>query len=298
MQERVRAGSSLAEALEAQEGVFDRIYINLVRAGEAGGALDGILERLADLMEQSKTIRDSVISALIYPAILVFVSLLSIILLLTYVIPQFTELFSGAGQELPLSTRITIAAGDLVRNYGWLGLVFLMLGWWWLKHQLDTRRGRLRIHGYLLKIPLVNQVISRIEVARFSRTLGTLLTNGVPLLKAMAIAKDTIVNQVIAEGVGRVAGSLKAGQPLAEPLAEMANFPPFAVQMIHVGEESGCLEDMLMKVAVLYDKETQTMLSRALALAEPILILIMGLTIGGIVMSILTAILGMNDVIF
>jgi len=294
---RIKGGETLAAALEAQEGVFSRLYINLVRAGEAGGALEGVLERLAEHLERSKEMREALTSALIYPMILVFVALLSIFVLLAYVIPQFSELFEGAGAALPLATRITIAAGDGLKNYGWAGGLAIVLCWWLLQRRMATPEGRLRWHRRFLRLPLVGDIITKVEVARFARTLGTLLHNGVPLLKAMAIVKDTIGNQAIADNLERVAASLKEGQRLADPLAELAGFPPFAVQMIRVGEESGRLEEMLMQVANLFDQQTQTGLKRSLALLEPVLILVLGLIIAGVVMSILVAILGINQLV-
>ncbi len=294
---RIKGGETLADALEAQEGVFGRFYLNLVRAGEAGGALEGVLDRLAEHMERTKELRDSLTSALIYPMILVFVALLSIFVLLAYVIPQFSELFEGMGETLPLATRITIAVGENLKSYGWLGLLVIALGWWWMQRQLSSPSGRIRWHRRFLKLPLLGDIIIKVEVSRFARTLGTLLNNGVPLLKAMSIVKDTIGNQVIAENLERVAASLKEGQRLADPLAEIAGFPPFAVHMIRVGEESGRLEDMLLQVATLFDKQTETALKRTLALLEPVMILVLGLVIAGVVMSILVAILGINQLV-
>lgn len=298
VREQVKGGSTLADALDAQEGVFSRFYVNLVRAGETGGALENVLERLSEHLETAKEIRDSIVSALIYPAILVFVALLSILILLTYVIPQFADLFEGAGQALPLATRITLAAGEGMQQYGWL-MVLAVIGLvMTIRSQLSKPASSYRWHGWFLKLPVLGEILIRIEVARFSRTLGILLNNGVPLLKAMSIVKDTVENQVIAEGVDRVAGSLKEGQQLAEPLAENAKFPPFAVHMIRVGEESGNLEDMLLQVATLYDREIQTGIKRSLALLEPLLILVLGMIIAGVVMSILVAILGINQLVF
>lgn len=294
---RIKGGETLADALEAQEGVFGRFYINLVRAGEAGGALEGVLDRLAEHMERTRELRDSLTSALIYPMILVFVALLSIFVLLAYVIPQFSELFEGMGEALPLATRITIAVGENLKNYGWAGLLVIALGWWWMQRQLSTPQGRMRWHRRFLKLPLAGDIIIKVEVSRFARTLGTLLNNGVPLLKAMSIVKDTIGNQVIAENLERVASSLKEGQRLADPLEEIAGFPPFAVHMIRVGEESGRLDDMLLQVAALFDQQTQTALKRSLALLEPVMILVLGLVIAGVVMSILVAILGINQLV-
>jgi general secretion pathway protein F len=297
VRERVKGGATLADAIQAQDGVFSRFYVNLLRAGEAGGALEVILERLAEHMESSKEIRDTLLSAMIYPAILIFVAVMSIFILLGYVVPQFTELFEGVGQALPLPTRITIAVGETLQAYGWVMVVLIALAVWWVRRQLADPRHRLRWHAWFLRLPLAGSIITKIEVARFARTLGALLHNGVPLLKALSIVKDTLGNQVIAAGVERVAGSLKEGQSLAEPLAETGAFPPFAVHMIRVGEESGHLEEILTQVATLYDRETQTTLKRALALLEPVLILVLGLIIAAVIISILVAILGINQLV-
>jgi general secretion pathway protein F len=298
VRKRVKGGATLSDAMQAQEGVFSRFYLNLLRAGEAGGALDVVLERLSEHLEQSRQVRDTLISALLYPAILVFVALLSIFILLGYVVPQFTELFEGVGQVLPLPTRITIAAGEGLQSYGWIGVLLIAGAAWLLRRQLEKPEGRYRWHARFLKIPMVGPIITKLEVARFARTLGTLLHNGVPLLKALGIVKDTVDNQVIASGLERVAASLKEGHSLADPLAELARFPPFAVHMIRVGEESGELQDILLHVASIYERETQTTLKRALALLEPLLILVLGIIIAAVILSILVAILGINQLVF
>ena len=297
VREQIKGGATLADAMQAQEGIFNRFYINLLRAGESGGALGVVLERLAEHLEQSREIRETLTSALIYPAILIFVALISIFILLGYVVPQFSELFEGAGQVLPLPTRITIAVGAALQHYGWLGLLLIAGAVWLVRYQLSQPRSRYQWHARLLKFPLVGTIITRIEVARFARTLGTLLHNGVPLLKALAIVKDTVDNQVIATGLERVAGSLKEGQSLAGPLAEMAQFPPFAAHMIRVGEETGRLEEILLQVAKIYDRETRVSIKRALALLEPVLILVLGVIIAAVIISILMAILGINQLV-
>jgi general secretion pathway protein F len=294
----VKNGSSLASALEMQDKTFSNLYISLVKAGEASGALDVVLERLSEHLEKTKEINDTLISAFIYPAILLFVALLSILILLAYVIPQFSELFEGMGASLPLATQIVMLSGDILRSYGWVLMLIVIIGWWWIRHQLSNPQGRYRWHARIMKLPLFGELITKIEVARFSRTLSTLLSNGVPLLKGITIVKDVVGNQVISEGIGNVVSSLKAGQRLADPLSEHTNFPPFAIHMIQVGEESGNLESMLGQVADLFDKETSTSIKRALSLLEPILILTLGLLIAGIVMSILVAILGVNQLVF
>jgi general secretion pathway protein F len=298
IRERVKGGMSLADAVEAQEGVFSRFYINLLRAGEAGGALEVVLDRLTDHMERTREIRDALHSALIYPAILVIVAILSIFILLGYVVPQFKELFEGVGQALPLPTRVIIAVGDTLQHYGWLLLLAAAGAVWLARRQLRNPRTRYRWDELLLRMPVAGAIIARIEVARFCRTLGTLLHNGVPLLKALSIVKDTLGNRVIAEGVERVTGSLREGQNLAGPLAETTRFPPFAVHMIRVGEESGALEDILLKVAAIYEQEIQTAIKRSLALLEPMLILVLGTIIAAVIISILVAILGINQLVF
>lgn len=294
----VKAGASLADAMQARQGVFSRFYLNLLRAGEAGGALDVVLERLAEHLEQSREVRDTLISALIYPAVLILVALVSIFILLGYVVPQFSELFEGVGRVLPLATRITIGAGEFLQHYGWVLLVLGAVAALVVHHQLAEPRGRRRWHARFLKLPLAGSIIVRLEVSRFARTLGTLLHNGVPLLKALGIVKDTVGNRVIADGLQRVAESLKEGQSLAAPLAEIAHFPAFASHMIRVGEESGRLEEILFQVAQVYERETRTTIKRALALLEPVLILILGVIIAAVIISILVAILGINQLVF
>ena len=298
VRKQVNGGATLADAIESQGGAFDPFYINLLRAGEAGGALEVVLERLAEHMQQSKEVRDAMMSALIYPVILIVVAVSSIFILLGYVVPQFTELFEDVGQVLPLPTRITIAVGEGLQSYGWVALVVVVAGGWVIRRQLEDPRGRRRWHARFLKLPLAGAIITRVEVARFARTLGTLLHNGVPLLKALSIVKDSIGNQVIADGIEHLASRLKEGQSLAEPLAEAALFPPFAIHMIRVGEESGRLEELLLQVASIYDRETQVTIKRTLSLLEPVLILVLGVIIAAVIMSILMAILGINQLVF
>jgi len=294
---RVKQGTTLADAVNAQGTVFSPFYISLLRAGESGGALEVILERLAEHLERSKDIRDTLVSALIYPCILIVVALVSIFVLLGYVVPQFTEMFEGVEQVLPLSTRITIAAGDAVQRYGLLLLLILAATAWLVRQRLRRPASRYALHAWLLRVPMIGHVIVKMEVARFARTLSILMHNGVPLLKALAIVKDTVGNRVMADGLERVASSLKEGQSFAEPLAENAHFPPLAVQMIRVGEESGSLEDILLQVAETYDRDTQVTIKRTMALLEPALILVLGAIIAAVIISILAAIMSINELV-
>ena len=294
---RIQQGGSLADALAAQEGAFSGLYVSLVRAGEAGGALQQVLTGLADHLERSKEIRDSLVSAMIYPAVLVVAAGISLFLLLGYVVPQFTELFEGVGEQLPLATRVTIAAGELVRSYGWLVALGVVALGMIARRALQHAPTRLRWHAQLLRLPLVGDLVRKVEVGRFARTLGSLVGNGVPLLEALGIVRGTITNEVIAKAIGAVTVRVREGRNLSGPLADQGCFPAFAVHMIRVGEESGQLEAMLAKVAEVYDRETQTTLRRALAILEPVLILVLGAIIAGIVMSILVAILGINQLV-
>jgi general secretion pathway protein F len=297
VRDKVKEGSTLADAMEAQDGAFSRFYLSLLRAGEQGGALEVVLQRLADHMERSKETRNALTSALIYPAILVVVALASIFILLGYVVPQFTQMFDGMGQALPLSTRITIAAGETIQSYGWL-LVLLAIGaFWYLRQQLANPVSAFKWHAALLRTPIVGAIVVKMEVARFAHTLGTLLHNGIPLLKALTIVKDTMGNQVLAKGLEKVAGGLKKGQSLADPLSEVPHFSRFAVHMIRVGEESGELEQILQKVAETFDRDTQVTIKRAMTLLEPLLILFLGVVIAAVIISILVAILSINELV-
>ncbi|MEZ5578667.1 MAG: type II secretion system F family protein [Candidatus Competibacteraceae bacterium] len=297
VQEKVRGGSSLADALEVQ-GVFSRFYLNMIRAGEAGGALDVVLKRLTEFLERSQALRETVTSALIYPIILLSVSALSVIILLTFVVPQFQRLFADAGKALPLATQIVIAVGDGFRYYWWVGAILFVLLSAIARRQLSRPESRARWDDRFLRLPLFGDLIAKVETARLSRTLGTLLGNGVSLLNALTIVRETLSNQVLAGALGEVAEHVKTGRGLADPLLEAGRFPKLAVQMIRVGEETGQLQEMLLQVADTYDGEVQTAVKRMLTLLEPALILGLGVIIAGIIMSILVAILSLNDLAF
>ena len=206
-------------------------------------------------------------------------------------------MFEDVGQALPLSTRITISIGDVLQRYGWVLITAITLIVWYIRHQLEDDDTAIKWHKRLLELPLAGPIIIKMEVAHFSRTLSILLHNGIPLLKALTIVKDTMSNLVLANGIESVAGSLRKGQSLVEPLADLANFPAFATHMIGVGEQSGNLQEILTQVADTYDRDTQTTIKRALALLEPMLILVLGVVIAAAIMSILVAILSVNDLV-
>ena len=298
LQERVRGGATFSSALEAQDGQFARLYINMVRAGEASGALDQVLDRLADYLERVAELRQTVTSALVYPAILLFVAASSVILLLVFVVPQFTVLFDDMGKALPLPTQIVVAAGNLFRNYWWAMLVAAAVTALGLERWMQDEQVRDRLDHRVLQIPLFGDLIWKMETARLAHTLSTLLKNGLPLLSALTLAKEVVSNRKISGLLDEAGEDLKHGRGLAGPLARLKALPDLALQMIRVGEESGALDAMLAKVASIYDRETRTSVQSMLTLLEPILIVGLGIVVAGIIISILMAILGANDLVF
>jgi general secretion pathway protein F len=293
----VRGGAAVSKALEAHPAVFSRFYIGMVRAGEAGGALGAVLARIGEFMERSKELKETVKSALIYPTILVLASVTSVMLLLIFVVPQFSQMFEQSGKALPLATRIVISAGDLLRHYWWTLPLGLFLVYRYFAWQMGRPESKFIWDGRMLRLPLVGDLLTKVEVARFARTLGTLLANGIPLLAALTIVKETVGNSVIATGLETAREQLKAGQGLAKPLMAQGIFPQLAVHMVSVGEETGRLDEMLTRVADVYDGEVSLAVKRTLALMEPVIILGLGLVIGGIIISILLAILKVNSLV-
>lgn len=296
VQEGVRRGVSLSRVMAETPDVFSGFYVNMVQAAEVSGDIGGGLARLADYLERSKQLRDQVVSALVYPVVLVAVAAVSLLIILTYVIPQFQQLFSDMGQALPLSTRVVIGTAEAVRDGSiWLlpGLIAAMLYW---RYLMRDPVNRMHWHHQLLRLPLLGGVNGRIQTARFARSLGTLVKGGVPLLSAMGIARDTLTNSKMAQAVAEATEQLKEGKHLAQPLLASGLFPALALQMIQVGEETGQLDEMLLKVADLYDREVSTSIQRMLSILTPALIVGLGVVIAGIIMSILVAIMSINDI--
>lgn len=297
IRDSVRGGTPLSQGLEAEHGVFSRLYINMVRAGEIGGSLDDTLTRLADYLERSKALRESVINALIYPAILVAMVLASLVLLLGYVVPQFMPLFQDLGAELPLLTRIVLALGDAVRGWWWLLLVLIVGTVAWVRRQLRDPERRLVLDAWLLRRGRIGDLIAKLETARLARTLGTLARNGVPLLSALTISKNVMANSALAEAVEETTKEVKTGGGLAVSLARSKLFPRLALQMVQVGEESGELDSMLLKVADTFDVEVRNALERVLAALVPLLTIVMAGVIALIVLAILLPILDLSTVV-
>ena len=297
VRDEVRGGAALSKALEAHPAVFTRFYVGMVRAGEAGGALGGVLARIGEFMERSDELKETVKSALIYPSILVLASVSSVMLLLIFVVPQFQQMFEQSGKALPVATQIVIRAGDILRRYWWTLPIGAFLAYRYFSWQMGRPERKLVWDGRLLRLPLAGDLLTKVEVARFARTLGTLLSNGIPLLAALTIVKDTVGNSVIAAGLAAAREQLKAGQGLSKPLLAQGIFPQLAVHMVGVGEETGKLDEMLTRVADVYDREVSLAVKRLLTLLEPVMILGLGLVVGGIILSILMAILKVNSLV-
>ena len=295
--EKVQGGKTLSEAMADQEGVFSRLYINMIRAGEAGGSLQVVIDRVANYLERIQELRTTVITALIYPAILFVISLLSLLLLLTFVVPQFEPLFDDMGQSLPLLTEIVFSVAGMIRSYWWFILILFTASLWFADKQLADKARRLQFDAWILGVGKIGEIIQQIEIARFARTLGTLLTNGVPVLTAVNLIRDVISNTAISNIIDEVIASLEQGHRLAKPMHDSRLIPPLAAQLIEVGEESGQLEAMLFRVADIYDREVETSVKRLLTLLEPVLIIGLGGIIAVIIMSILLAMLGLNELV-
>ena len=298
LREKVQGGATLADAMQGFPEVFPNFYIGMVRAGEAGGTLEVVLSRVAETLERSQALHDDVRAALRYPALVVIMAGVSIVVLMTAVIPEFRPLFEGSGAALPVSTQIIIAVSDFLRDYWWvvtLGLLAAALG---LRQHNRSPAGRLRWDRWLANAPLFGDLVRKIEVARFSRTLGTLLANGVSVLNALALTTETLENQAIAEATGRAQARLAKGEGLAEPLRETGVFPGLALQLIRVGEETGQLDQMLLRIAVIYDDEIKRTIERMLSLLVPLVTLVLGVLIAAIIGSMMAAILSSYDLPF
>jgi len=290
----VRGGKSLGDAM-AEHKFFPSLYVNMVRAGEVGGFLDSALERLADYLERSQDLRREVVTALTYPAILTLVLASSLIFLLIYVLPRFSALFEGMGRALPLPAQIVMGTSNFLRAYWWVGAILIGLGTYGFRRWTATTAGRLRWDQTKLRIAGLGMIIRKMEVSGVTRTLGTLIKSGVPMIQALATARAVVGNVVISNALGDVEVGVREGAGVSNPLARSGAFPALAVQMIAVGEETGKLDEMLLRVAEHYDKEVRAQVMQFTRLLEPMMIVVMGLLVGGVVVSMLTAIFSIND---
>ncbi len=290
--ERIQRGGTLADAIAAHPAVFPGHYISMVRAGEAGGSLDQVLANVSDHLDKSGAMRESVRSALIYPVILVMMVGMTLIIMLTVVLPKFQRMFEDAGARLPYPAFVVMRAGEFFRSYGWwmLPLAALSVGLL-IRWRLRRPEGRFAIDRRILRLPLVGPLVARIETARFARTMASLLGNGVDVLSALSIVRETVTNLAMRRAVEDVSRRLKRGDGLAGPLRATGVWPPLALHLIQVGEETGELPAMLMRIADIFEREVATGAARLLALLTPVLTLVTGGIVAAVVGAILTAIL-------
>ncbi len=295
LRDRVRSGQALSQALSEHPKNFDRLFVNMVRAGEASGTLGPVLERISEFQERSAELRSSVQSALLYPIVLVAVAIVAVMTMIFFVVPKFETTFRQFGKALPPATENLLAISHWFREDGWMVLIALAALFILIRGRLRTPVGRLNWDRRKLTLPILGDLFAKIEVARLARTLGTLLGNGVSLLPALTIVKDTVDNRALANSLEGVLVRLKAGQGFARPLMETGLYPKLAVHMVAVGEETGKLDSMLLKVAEVYDVEVNTTLKRALGLLEPVLILTLAVVVGGIIFALMSALLGLTE---
>ncbi|RKX33246.1 MAG: type II secretion system F family protein [Verrucomicrobia bacterium] len=284
----IQSGSTLAEALAQHPRIFSRLYVNMVRAGEVGGVLDQVLDRLAEYLEKSQRIRSKVISAMIYPVVVLVMASGILTFLMVVIIPKFEEIFADLleGAEMPPLTRFVLNTSKaFASNMAWVvGVVVAVVILMRLLRM--TQRGRHMVDMFRLHIPLFGQLARKTAIARFSRTLGTLMSAGVPVLQALNIVRDTAGNEVIARAIGAVHDSVKEGESMAAPMESAAVFPPMVVSMVEVGDETGRLPEMLMKIAERYDEEVDTTVAGLTSIIEPVLIIFMAVVVGTIVIAL------------
>ncbi|HEX6250816.1 MAG TPA: type II secretion system F family protein [Gemmatimonadaceae bacterium] len=293
----VESGHTVADALAKHPRAFSTLYVNMVAAGEAGGILDTILNRLALFLEKTEALVRKVKSAMIYPSVILAVAVIAVIIMLIFVIPTFEEMFASVNLELPLPTRIVIGASQLLQNYWWMmagGIVAAVLG---IKRFYATPGGKLRIDRMLLRIPVLGDVLRKSAVSRFTRTLGTLISSGVSILEGLEITAKTAGNRVVQDAIMASRSSIAGGETIAGPLSKSGVFPPMVTSMISVGESTGNLDEMLQKIADFYDDEVDVAVSGLLSLLEPIMIIFLGVAVGGMIMAMYLPIFDMVNAV-
>jgi type IV pilus assembly protein PilC len=292
----VESGATFADALKKHPKVFDNLFCNMVAAGEAGGILDTILQRLAAYMEKFAKIKRQIKSAMIYPSVILFVAVSVVSLLMVVVVPMLAAIFTESGMQLPFPTRVVMAVSNFMKGWGGLISVSVIVGFFvGLKQYRKTENGQRVTDGIALKIPVAGTLIQRVSVAKFTRTLGTLLTRGVPILEGLLIVSRTAGNKVVEEAILATRTSVSEGKTLADPLAKANVFPKMVVQMISVGEATGALDNMLNKIADFYDEEVDSAVSALTSMLEPMLMIFLGITVGFVIIAMYMPIFQMGS---
>jgi type IV pilus assembly protein PilC len=293
----VESGHTLADALSKHPKAFTSLYVNMVAAGEAGGILDTILLRLAVFLEKNDNIVRKVKGAMIYPAVIFSVAIIAVVVLLIFVIPTFQQMFASVNMELPLPTKIVIAASDFLQSYWWLLIIMGIASVFLIRRYYATENGKLVLDRLMLRAPVVGDLLRKSAVSRFTRTLGTLISSGVAILDGLEITARTAGNRVIHDAVMESRGSIAGGETIAAPLAKSKVFPPMVTSMIAVGEATGGLDEMLTKIADFYDDEVDAAVSALLSLMEPIMIVVLGVIVGGMIVAMYLPIFGMINAV-
>jgi type IV pilus assembly protein PilC len=293
----VESGNTVADALSKHPRAFTNLYVNMVAAGEAGGILDTILLRLATFLEKNDALVRKVKGAMIYPAVIMSVAAIAVVVLLIFVIPVFAGMFASAGQALPLPTRIVIGASGFLRSYWWIIGAIVIVGGYTGKKYYATPSGKLVIDRFMLRMPVLGDVLRKSAVSRFTRTLGTLISSGVSILEGLEITAKTAGNRVIQDAIMQSRSSIAGGDTIAQPLQKSKVFPPMVISMIAVGEQTGGLDEMLSKIADFYDEEVDAAVSNLLSLLEPIMIVFLGVVVGGMVVAMYLPIFDMVNAV-
>lgn len=297
IREDVEGGSTFAGALKKHPGTFDELYTNLVVAGEEGGILDAILTRLANYIEKAEALKKKVKSALVYPTTIVAVAIIVVIILMVFVIPVFETMFKSAGQTLPLPTLIVLAISKIVKKLWIIMIAGLIIFFILFKKYYKTEGGKALVDRLLLKLPVFGPLFQKISVARFSRTLGTLVSSGVPILDGLIIVSKASGNRAIETAIMNARASIREGETIAEPLGRSGHFPPMVIQMISVGESTGALDTMLSKIADFYEDEVDVAVGNLTSLLEPLLMMFLGVVIGGVVIAMYLPIFSMASAV-
>ncbi|HNT96686.1 MAG TPA: type II secretion system F family protein [Elusimicrobiales bacterium] len=293
----IESGLSIAEGMRKHPKAFTDLYVAMIKAGEIGGILDTILERLSAYLENSEALKAKVKSAMMYPAVVLSAAALITVFLIVFVIPIFKDIFGGFGAELPFLTQVIIDISDLLRKYI---ILLLLLGggvFWGLKKWAATEKGQRKIDDVALKLPIFGILLKKVAVAKFTRTLGTLIKSGVPILQGLETVAQTAGNKVIEEAINQSRDSIKEGGRISDPLRKAGIFPPMVIQMISVGEETGALDNMLTKIADFYDQEVDTAVKGLTSMIEPLIMIILGVVIGTIVIAMMMPMFGLGEMV-
>jgi len=292
----LKGGKPLADSLATHGEYFSDLFVNMVRAGEASGALAVVFERLSEFERSRDELRSYIVSSMIYPALLCLVGLASVIILLTFVVPRFAALFEDSHMQMPLPTQVMLTASNFVKTWWWAAALAVAITVTSVRLYIGTVKGRLRWDAWRLKLPLLGDALRKAETSRFARAMATLIGNTVPLVQAIGISGAVLNNRYIARGLDAVSQGVKRGEGIAAPITKVGVFPPLVGHLLTVGEETGRLDSMFTRMADIYEEDTRAAIKRFTAVFEPIVILVMGVIVGGFILSILVAITSINDV--